>query len=205
MNLATAWGMAGGHGLVGIVDTGLTTNHSELRSFTPAGGFTRGNFLPAYSLDVGRWPSGVDSDVDERQAEVVQSPSPACPTDPSGMAPIDFVGHGTHVSGLVGANAYDSTSVEGVCKNCGIGMWRIVYAACFPGFGVLAELNTDAAAASITLLGDVGAQVISQSFGFTPQQTNYCMTAPNDPFCLAMAYVATREVLLGRSQLVDAT
>lgn len=54
LNINRAWNWAGGYGLIGIADTGLSTQHPELRSFTSAGTFTRGNCLLAYSLDAGR-------------------------------------------------------------------------------------------------------------------------------------------------------
>lgn len=198
LNLAKAWNYAGGHALVGLVDTGLSTNHPELRSFTPAGAFTRGNFLPAYSLDIGEWPipNSIVANVDERRPGLVQSPHPFCPTDQNGFAPIDFVGHGTHVAGLVGANAYDGTTVEGVCKSCGIAIYRIVFGRCYNGFGVLADLNSDAAAAAFTFLGDTGAQVISNSFGFDPGVSDFCGANPKNAFCEALDYIESREIII---------
>lgn len=119
LNIPAAWRWAGGHGLIGLVDSGLATQHPELRAFTPGGSFTRGNFLPVYSLDVGRWvgPPGqggqdVDTNVDERQPEFVHG-APQCPRDPNGFASIDSVGHGTHVAGLAAANAYDDSGFAG--------------------------------------------------------------------------------------------
>ncbi|MFB9067331.1 S8 family peptidase [Pseudofulvimonas gallinarii] len=196
LNLGRAWNYAGGHSLIGVIDTGLQTNHPELRSFTPSGSFTLGNFLPVYSLNIGAWPDSIDTNVDERAPSVVQYPNPYCPMDGNGQAPIDFVGHGTHVSGLLAANAYDGTTVAGVCKNCGVAMYRIVYGVCVVGYGVLADFNSDAGAAAFTFLGDTGAQVISNSYGFNPWVVDCCTNYGKNPFCEALNYIQQREIIV---------
>lgn len=195
MNVPEAWGLAGGHAFIGVVDTGLAVEHPELRPFTTGGSFTNGGFLPAYSLDFGRWPDGLDDNVDELEPELVQSPDPACPTDGNGMASPDFAGHGTHVAGLLVAN-HQVGSAMGVCKGCGIGMWKTTYAVCDPAVGVVPQLNSDATAAAVTFLGDVGAQAINMSWGFAPPQADYCAAAPNNVFCLAYDYVESRQIAL---------
>jgi len=73
MKVPQAWAWAGGWGLVGIADSGLETNHPELKSFAGPGsvGGTRingGNFLPALSEDVPQIIGGavqINPNVDE--------------------------------------------------------------------------------------------------------------------------------------------
>lgn len=90
MSVGQAWQRAGGHALVGVADSGLATNHPELRAFTPSGVFTRGNFLEALSADVGRWPDPPDLNVDEREPEFIGTGT-VCSTDAAGMAAPDVV------------------------------------------------------------------------------------------------------------------
>lgn len=221
MNIDVAWQWAGGHAFVGVIDSGLFTNHEELRPFSPAQGgtftFTRGNFLPALSADIGRmkfWANGpaigtpFDLNVDELQPELVQESHPSCPTDANGYASVDRAGHGTHVAGLLGANAYNGTDTRGVCKHCGIGMWRATYARCesHPDIEeIQATLNSAAVAAAITALGDIGAQVINMSSGGysyfgTPLSADPCagnLSVNNWAYglCLALDYVSPRETV----------
>lgn len=195
MSLPEAWALVSGHAFIGVVDTGLATEHPELQAFTAGGAFTDGGFLPVYSLDLGRWPNAIDDNVDELEPEVVQNPDPSCPTDGNGMAQADFAGHGTHVAGLLVAN-HQVGDTKGVCKGCGIGMWRTSYLQCVVGAGVRPTLNSDATAAAVSFLGDAGAQAISMSWGFAPQQADYCAAMPNDPFCLAYDYVESRQIAL---------
>jgi serine protease len=64
-NIAGAWQWTGGHSLIGVIDSGLATEHPDLMSFDEQGEFVGGNFLPVYSLDIGRWPDALDYNVDE--------------------------------------------------------------------------------------------------------------------------------------------
>jgi len=193
LNIDRALSLSPGHALIGVVDTGLAVDHPALRAQDAIGQLTGGNFLTAYSLDIGRWPEGLDLDVDEREPERVENPDPFCITDPDGFASIDFVGHGTHVSGQIAGNSI-SSSGKGICRNCGISMWRTAFARCEPGVGINSALNSDAIAAAITLLGDVGAQAVNLSLGVSAPQLRFCSTFPNSPICDAIAYIQPREI-----------
>ena len=58
LGLPAAWTRAGGWGLVGVLDNGISTNHLQLRSFTGVGSVggslvQGGNYLPYFSANVG--------------------------------------------------------------------------------------------------------------------------------------------------------
>lgn len=149
LNLSAAWFRATGYALVGITDTGLYENHAALRQFSGTGQYIGGNFIPAASLDVG---SGSTSDynVDEQEPEPITDP--AC--NPSGLPgiPISVAGHGTHVSGLVGANVNSGLDLKGSCKHCGIAMARIVKGSCLTTGQLVPKFTFASVASGITWL-----------------------------------------------------
>jgi serine protease len=161
LNVPAANNLAGGWALVGLLDTGLQTEHPDLRSFSGPGSvsgtsnsglFLPGNFLPAFSLDVSElylrsaipaaslFPFARVLNVDEREpAWVPGSVSNACDVldgVDDEFGPSTFAGHGTHTSGLVSASLSPTGTneqVQGVCKSCGIAMMAIARWLCFAG------------------------------------------------------------------------
>jgi hypothetical protein len=119
LNVPAGSQLADGWSLVGLVDTGLQVAHPGLRAFS-GGLYVGGNHLPVYNRDFGDPQVQDDVNVDEKQpARVPDSTHEACPTLPASdpvcsnnsttqgrscMIPTR-VGHGTLVSGLVGANS----------------------------------------------------------------------------------------------------
>lgn len=102
LHLHEAWDYTKGHAYVGIVDTGIDTDHPDLRAFDASGNFIRGNFRPQLSRDYGY----DDDNVDEGQAQGTQT--------------VSFAGHGTHVAGIVGATPNNSLGVAGTCWSCSL-------------------------------------------------------------------------------------
>ena len=90
MNFTGAWARAGGWSRVGVIDNGLYTNHSDLRSQNASGALTGGNFLPSAAVDLGRHgiPNGsIDFNVDEMEPIAIAHPAEvAC--DPLGTGSI---------------------------------------------------------------------------------------------------------------------
>lgn len=133
MNLATAWNITGGgYALVAQVDMGLDVSHAALRQFVGSS-YVGGNFVPAASKDVGLTglpaQAGFDpSDVDEGKGEWISAGQ--CTPVNALMSP-EYLGHGTHAAGLVGANFASGLSVQGTCKHCGIASYRSAYLGCF--------------------------------------------------------------------------
>jgi hypothetical protein len=134
MNVDRAWDLAGGYALVGQIDMGLYENHAALRQFTGST-YAGGNFVKTASRDVsltGRpAQSGFDPlIVDEKKPMWIDAGS--C-TPFGALLPPAVLGHGTHVAGLLGANSASGLGVQGICKHCGIQMYKNSYVSCYVG------------------------------------------------------------------------
>jgi thermitase len=91
----------------------------------------------------------------------------------------DDMGHGTHVAGLITADANNGRGVAGVAFDSPL-------AVCKPAGGLLGEGTTDDVANCITYLADKGAKVISLSLGGIASRT----------LQNAVRYAAARDVLM---------
>lgn len=74
LNTEAAWVITGGgYALVQVIDSGLASQHPQLRQFDAGGDYAGGNFVPVASLDIGGSglppPNTVSPDacVDERE------------------------------------------------------------------------------------------------------------------------------------------
>jgi hypothetical protein len=169
MNLAAAWEITGGgYALVAQVDMGTHVNHPLLKQWE-GGSYVGGNLIQAASKDVGLTglpgqPGFNSADIDEAKPEWIVA-GPCTPTD-SLLAPA-HLGHGTHVAGLLGANADAGLSVRGTCKHCGIAVYRSAYLQCALTSPpqVLPHFNDNSANRAKAEAIDTGAQEISMSFG----------------------------------------
>lgn len=194
--------IAGGWGLVAMIDNGLATAHPSLAAFDAGGSYRRGGFLPALSTDVGRATAQgclaqancIDNDVDERQPFVLASQSP-CNVDGSGFALPVLAGHGTHVAGLISANPIGTTPMHESCRNCGLSAWRITNNTC-QGNTVVPYISPEAINVAVTLSADSGIQVSNQSFGRRNiTATSHCTDSPESPECVAILHAHKLEVL----------
>jgi len=176
--------LPGGWGLVAVVDAGIDVEHPELKSFTGAasvGGshIHGGNYLPYFSVNMGAGNQPPDN-LDEQQANLVGKPGSlpaACDPNGDGTATPTALGHGTHVAGLIGANAIDDAGVSGVCRYCGLAIIKSTSLTCTtlqPRTLALA-FNFDAGMDPATVRG---AQVINLSGG---RQSIACSGAPSQP------------------------
>jgi len=200
LEVDAAWQITGGgYALIAQIDLGLATQHPSLRQFQGAS-YVGGNFVLAASKDVGLTglPSqnGFDpSDLDEAKAMFIPA-SPCTPID--AMLSPDHIGHGTHVAGLLGANAPSGQGVKGTCKSCGIAAYRTAYLGCYTQVSppqILPFFNDNSAHRAKVEAVDAGAQALSMSFGVP--NTNYnlkCTSYRDHAMCLTLAYAATRSV-----------
>jgi subtilisin family serine protease len=203
VGLPAAWQKAGGWSLVGVIDNGIAVGHPDLMSFQQ-GIYTGGNVLPSLSFDVG-WSADkdcakenrcIEPNVDEAQPYAV-APSYLCDADADGWAVNDFAGHGTHVAGLIAANATNAGPTHGTCQYCGLAIWRVTRDGCGQDGFVRPTISPPAVDAAITLLADLGAQVINQSLRSSQYSSvNHCQLTPLDSECLALAHAKQRGVLL---------
>lgn len=207
MSFPAAWALAGGWGLVGMLDSGIAIDHPDLKAFGAGNVLTGGNFLQAYAIDNGRYVGQpfplangiIDYNVDERQPRDVD-PFSLCDPDGNGQMQTSVAGHGTHTAGLVAANAANADGTVGTCRNCGLAIVKVSQDVCDslpPPYYVRPTLNALAIPQGITYLIDNGVQVINGSFGmpFAVYGTN-CILTPLIPECISLKYASDNGVVV---------
>jgi len=139
-------GLTGEGVKVAIIDTGIDYDHPDL-----GGGFGSG-YKVAYGYDfVG---DNYDASGD------TGSPIPVPDDDPD-----DCQGHGTHVSGIVGAKAAGPNGVTGVAPDVTLGAYRV--------FGCDGSSSADVIIAALERAYADGMQVVNQSLGAAFQWPQY--------------------------------
>lgn len=175
LHLPDAWDYTKGHSYVAIVDTGIDTGHPDFRPFDASGNFIDGNFRAHLSRDYGY----DDDDVDEGQTQ--------------GSTTVLKAGHGTHVAGIVGASANNSTGVAGVCWHCSLIVSKVSTIR-------LNQANNVTEVANVVdgINGAIGrgAQVLNLSLGYRPGELPGCTTTPLDPFCVALELLESRDTVM---------
>ncbi len=139
-------GLTGKGVKVGIIDTGIDYDHPDL-----GGGFGPG-FKVAYGYDF------VGDAYDAASSGDALIPHPDDNPD-------DCAGHGTHVSGIVGAKAASVTGVTGVAPEVTLGAYRV--------FGCSGSSSSDVIIAALERAYADGMQVVNQSLGAAYQWPQY--------------------------------
>ena len=158
LNMRQAWNIERGkpHVTVAVVDSGIATQHPELR--------------PRIWENVGEIPrNGIDDDgngyVDDKNGWDF-SDAPTLPGSGDWTVrdndPEDETGHGTHVSGIIAAEANNGRGIAGIAPNCRLMPLRAGFK-----YGGGAYLQNDDLAAAIVYAADNGAGVINMSWGDT--------------------------------------
>jgi subtilisin family serine protease len=158
LNMRQAWNIEQGkpHVTVAVVDSGIATQHPELRS--------------RIWENVGEIPrNGIDDDgngyVDDKNGWDF-SDAPTLPGSGDWTVrdndPEDETGHGTHVSGIIAAEANNGRGIAGIAPNCRLMPLRAGFK-----YGGGAYLQNDDLAAAIVYAADNGAGVINMSWGDT--------------------------------------
>lgn len=203
-DIQSAWELSEGMGYIGIADTGLQTDHPTLRAFDEFDDYVGGNLLGGlYQIDFAKFV-GVDLNVDEQEKIPATGSFANCDDvdgDPNdGLTYSSFVGHGTHVTGLIGAKG---GLAPGICKNCGISMMKFYGAeigSCYRqpdenDYYLLASLTADSYLSSWEILASTGMGTVNLSAGnpFLPQNT--CDLNPIRAECRILKLMEDNQVL----------
>ena len=158
LNMPQAWEIEHGKPqvTVAVVDSGIATQHPEFR-------------LQLWE-NVGEIPhNGIDDDgngyVDDRNGwDFSDAPTLLGSGDwtERDNDPEDEGGHGTHVSGIIAAEANNGIGIAGIVQNCRLMPVRASFK-----FGGGTYIQNDDAAAAIVYAADSGANVINMSWGDT--------------------------------------
>ena len=168
--LATALSMTGadiaqndlgltGEGIkVAVMDTGLDYNHPDLG----------GCFGPLSPGEDCRVVAGFDLVGDDFNA----GGDPAAQIPHPDNDPMDCNGHGTHVSGIVGAKAFDETGVTGVAPGVTFGAYRV--------FGCVGSTFADIMIEAMEMALADGMDVLNMSIGSAFQWPTYPTAAASN-------------------------
>lgn len=158
LNLPQAWGIEQGAPdvTVAVVDSGIARQHPELRAqLWQNPGEIPNNGLDdddnGYVDDINGW--------DFSDAPTLQGHGDWTERD---NEPDDETGHGTHVSGIIAAEANNRIGIAGIAWGCRLMPLRAGFK-----IGPGAFLQNDDLAAAIAYAADNGAQVINMSWGDT--------------------------------------
>jgi subtilisin family serine protease len=184
LRLPEAWDYTKGNAYVGIIDTGIDTDHEDLQALRFHNGswiYLGGNFRPQFSYDY----NYDDSNVDEGQPQF----------EDGALRTVAAAGHGTHVAGIVAATADNGLGGTGVCWHCSLMIAKTNVLAHMGGgqWGSVGALAEDAIVEALTDLTDKGAQLINMSFeaGFLD-----CESPNPDCYCKALAYAHGRDLVM---------
>lgn len=136
---------------VGVIDTGIDYNHPDLG----------GGFGPGYRVYTG-WDF-VGEDYNADSTSPTYNPIPQPDNDP-----MDYAGHGSHVSGIIGANG----QVTGVAPD-------VVFAA-YKVFGTEGSTTSDIMLQALEMALADGVDVVNMSIGAAFQWPNYPTAQASD-------------------------
>ena len=146
--------------VIAVIDTGVDYNHPDLV----------GNVVPGWDNPKEIASNGKDDDGNGYVDDVIGWDFVDVPKDwvapgedagPADNNPMDFMGHGTHVSGIAAGKPNNGIGIAGAAWNCKIMPLRAGYM-CVDGNGYL---ELDNIAEAIYYAANNGANVINMSFG----------------------------------------
>jgi PGF-pre-PGF domain-containing protein len=169
VNAENAWNTTIGNTsiIIAVIDTGVDYNHTDLEANIYNntveiidGTDTDGN---TYVDDFRGWDfTDIDVDTYFAAGYLFDSGEDYNITDND---PMDFHGHGTHVSGIAAGVGNNSIGISGVCWNCKILPIRAGFKINHPTLGWVGTLENDDIALAIRYAANQSADVISMSFG----------------------------------------
>jgi len=186
IDLERAWDIqmqAGSSVTVAILDTGVAYENATITGTVPAFVDENGQSYPA----LGR--------VTIPYSAAPQLGSPGRFVAPRDFiwdttTPLDFDGHGTHISGTVGQLTNDSVGTAGVAFNVKLMPVKVISGVWDDLLGSPNEGTDDVVARGIRYAADSGAQVINMSIGRTGPAN--CTTNSNEDGCAPVVEAAIR-------------
>jgi serine protease len=183
INMEKAWDIqpaAGSQVTVAVLDTGVAylnaTITVSIRGFVDETG-TRYPPLPNQTIPYSAAPQLVGAG---NASRIV---APFDVTNDGAIPPIDFDGHGTHVSGTIGQLTNDNVGTAGVAFNVKLMPVKVLSSEWDVLFGRASDVggSDDDVATGIRYAADNGAQIINMSLG-SPGAPN-CASNGNQPGC----------------------
>lgn len=124
-----------GHATIGVLDLGIDMQHPEFIDYT-GNTWRGGNYHPNLSFSISSNATAVTNQGNPYSATaglgqadayyMVQFPDDDdCDFDNNGTSEGIWVGHGSHVAGIIGANATNNIGVKGVCRSCPLSIAQI--------------------------------------------------------------------------------
>jgi len=228
---SSAWYYARGHSHIGVADFGGSDpNHNDLKPFN-GNSYIKGNLHENLSIDIahrfyvnsqGANPyvgQAFFGSIDEYMPSHHPTADANCDANGNGFLEMRWVGHGTAVTGVIGASAENSLGMKGVCRHCSIGLARWGannYCALGndPITGAYHEadpfelVKLESQIAAIGIMLDVGAQVVNLSGGVISYSGSFCSSSSgaNHAYCLLLTYADDVDVpIIAAAGNVNAT
>lgn len=162
----SAWDKVTGFGYVTVIDTGIQRSHPDIQE----------NFRPHFSQ---AFYSSACSGNSLVEVDETGGAFNSCPNT--------NVGHGTHVSGIIGATPNNSIGVSGVCWGCSLIVAKIAQSDEFVMSNAINGLN------HAVIRGSQVANLSAGEAGYLGSSN--CTLSPADPFCTAIRFARDREVI----------
>lgn len=192
LNLEQAWDIqpqAGSSIIVAVVDTGMAYQSATLDVNVRGFRDDLGNVYPALGHQLIPY-SAADQLVGGGHSSRIVSPKDFI--WPTPQPPIDFDGHGTHVSGTIGQLTNDGIGVAGVAFNVKLMPVKVLASVWDVLFGGAPDIggSDDQVAQGVRYAADNGAKVINMSLGSSGPAN--CGANPNQSGCSPVIEAAMR-------------
>ena len=194
INMEKAWDIqpqAGSSITVAVIDTGMAYQNATITATLPAFRDDQGNRYPALGNVTIPYSAAT---------QLVSATGPSRIVAPHDFVnetgtPLDFDGHGTHVSGTIGQLTNDNIGTAGVAFNVKLMPVKVLASAwdlLFAGFTNISNTggSDDDVARGIRYAADNGARVINMSLGSSGPSN--CATNPNQSDCSPVIEAAMR-------------
>jgi serine protease len=194
INMERAWDIqpqAGSSITVAVIDTGMAYDNAILTVTLQAFRNSRGTLYPALGRVVIPYSAAPQLVGGTGSGRIV---APHDFVNETAM-PLDFDGHGTHVSGTIGQLTNDGIGTAGVAFNVKLMPVKVVaseWDLLFAGFTNISNVggSDDDVARGLRYAADNGAKVINMSLGSSGPAN--CATNPNQPDCAPVIEAALR-------------